>query len=137
MLRSVSSIKLSSTGRGPGIRPVIKRPDYTSLVDRNCCLYWLCSREDEFSHHTITCSTIFNSRNDNLFKRTIYNAGRPWANRLLTPCWQKSKMVPPSWWGTWPPTWGCNSTSRAEAHKNSQRHTQRFNYINVLHYVFY
>lgn len=77
MLMSVNSINQAPHGErqcccvppGPSTMPVTR--GHTCLVDRNCWLYWLRYREDELIHHTITCSKIFNSKMDNLFKMII------------------------------------------------------------------
>ena len=57
------SIQPSSTRGGalqgwPSSGPVVKGSDYTCLTEGNCWLYWLCSREDELIHHTITSAKI-------------------------------------------------------------------------------
>ena len=110
----------------PNAVPVVKGSDYTCLTDRNCWLYWLCSREDERIHHTITSAKIIKNKTDNLLTMRTSNAGGLWANRPLRPCWQRPKQVPSSWWGTWPHTLPGNSTLRTMAHKNNHRHTTRF-----------
>ena len=61
------------TGRGtaavylqgwPSSGPVVKGSHYTCLTDGNCWLYWLCSREDELIHHTITSAKIIKNKTD-------------------------------------------------------------------------
>lgn len=53
--------------------PVVKGSDYTCLTDGNCWLYWLCSREDELIHHTITSAKIIKNKTDNLFTMRTSN----------------------------------------------------------------
>lgn len=77
----------------PNAVPVVKGSDCTCLTDKNCWLYWLCSREDEWIHHTITSAKIIKNKTDNLLTMRTSNAGGLWANRPLRPCWQRPKRV--------------------------------------------
>lgn len=69
----------------PNAVPVVKGSDCTCLTDKNCWLYWLCSREDEWIHHTITSAKIIKNKTDNLLTMRTSNAGGLWANRPSGP----------------------------------------------------